>query len=126
ALYIALVFLVILWIDAIRAFWWGGRLGMGLGSLIMVASMVLLTGYTLGCHSLRHLVGGRLDCFTCPHVGSHQPEGQVRPGYRAWRFVSRFNAHHMEWAWSSLISVALTDLYIRSCAAGIVHDLRFF
>jgi len=30
----------------------------------------------------------------------------------------------MNWAWFSLFSVALTDVYIRLCAAGILTDLR--
>jgi hypothetical protein len=28
------------------------------------------------------------------------------------------------WAWLSLYSVALADLYIRLCAMGAIHDLR--
>ena len=30
----------------------------------------------------------------------------------------------MNWAWFSLFSVALTDVYIRLCAAGVLTDLR--
>jgi hypothetical protein len=31
----------------------------------MVSNAALLSGWTLGCHSWRHLIGGRLDCFSC-------------------------------------------------------------
>jgi hypothetical protein len=30
----------------------------------------------------------------------------------------------MNWAWFSLFSVALTDLYIRLCASGVLTDVR--
>ena len=37
----------------------------------MLANVVLLSGFTLGCNSLRHLVGGRKNCFSCPmHNGA--------------------------------------------------------
>ena len=35
--------------------------GIGVGTLVLLINVVLLGGYTLGCHSLRHLVGGVLD-----------------------------------------------------------------
>ena len=62
-LYLAVLFLAFLWYDAYHAFFFIGRLrseefGVGLGSLIMLANVTLLTLYTLSCHSLRHL-GGR-------------------------------------------------------------------
>ena len=66
----------------------------------MVVNIVLLAGFTFGCNSVRHLVGGRLDCFSCPHNIA-----QVRTGYKLWRCVTWFNNHHMEWAWVSLLSV---------------------
>ena len=35
--------------------------GIGVGTLVLAVNVMLLGGYTLGCHSLRHLVGGYLD-----------------------------------------------------------------
>jgi hypothetical protein len=32
----------------------------------------------------------------------------------------------MEYAWVSLIWVALTDLYVRLLSMGVITDLRFF
>jgi len=132
-LYAALVILLFLVWDALYAFWWptnskgellpdgGHRIGMGLGTLIMWGNVVLLAGFTFGCNSLRHLVGGRYDCFSCPHNLA-----ETRTGYKVWRVVSRFNEHHMLWAWLSLVSVGFTDFYIRMCAAGYWTDPRFF
>lgn len=116
-LYLSTVVLCFLWIDVVRAFQFDGRFGVGAGSVIMLVNVVLLTGFTFGCHALRSLVGGNLRCFSCAALGETR--------YRAWRGVSFFNAWHMRWAWASLFSVALTDLYIRLCATGAIHDVRF-
>jgi len=86
----------------------GGGFRIGLGSLIITANVVMLWGYTLGCHACRHVVGGRLRHF------SRHP---VR--YKLWTLVSRFNGRHMQWAWTSLISVTLTDLYVMAVSAGL-------
>ena len=115
--YLALIFNVILTWDAIRAFRnehgeWGH---MGLGTLVLLANAVFLWTYSLSCHSCRHIVGGRLNHF------SRHP---LR--YRFWTFVSRLNARHMQFAWISLIFVALADLYVRQVAAGAIDDIRFF
>ena len=116
--YTAIVVVIFLWIDVFKAFWWDGQFGMGLGTLVMLVNVCLLSSYTLGCHSLRHLIGGRIDCFSCTKFGPAQN--------KAWKGASFFNARHMLFAWCSLISVALTDVYIRLCSLGIIHDVRFF
>jgi len=36
------------------------------------------------------------------------------------------NAKHMQWAWVSLIWIALTDVYIRLDASGVIIDPKFF
>ncbi len=112
--YVATLFLVFLWYDAAHAFVFDGRFGAGLGSLVMVANVSLLSLYSASCHSCRHLCGGSLDCFS---------NNAVR--YRIWSVVSRLNESHMLWAWLSLFSVALTDVYIRLLAMGIIRDVRF-
>jgi hypothetical protein len=49
------------------------------------------------------------------------------PGkYKVWSLVSRLNERHMEYAWVSLIWVALADLYVRLLSMGVIHDVRFF
>ena len=40
--------------------------------------------------------------------------------------VSWCNGRHMTFAWCSLFSVALTDVYIRLCSMGVIHDWRIF
>jgi hypothetical protein len=119
AMYIALVFLVILWKDAIVAIvGWNDGVHVGVGTLVMLANVILLTGYTFGCHSVRHLVGGGVNSFSTAVLGG------VRHGL--WKLVSVLNARHMAFAWMSLFSVGLTDLYIRLVATGAVTDVRIF
>ncbi len=122
-LYLATIVLGFLWYDSVRAFFFRGddgalHAGIGLGTLAMLANVAVLTFFTFGCNSLRHLVGGRLDCFTC--------SAAARTRHRLWQGVNRLNLRHMEWAWISLFSVALADLYIRLAASGVFHDPRIF
>jgi hypothetical protein len=42
----------------------------------------------------------------------------------AYACVSCLNRRHMPIAWSSLVSVAFADLYVRLCSMGIWHDFR--
>src|SRR5579859_2473103 len=118
ALYLAIIFLAFLWKDAYDAFWWDGKFGMGVGTLVLLVNIILLTTYTLSCHSLRHLAGGKLDCFSCATFG--------KPRYSAWSFLTRLNERHMLFAWMSLISVGFADFYIRMVASGAFHDVRIF
>jgi len=118
-LYLALVILVILWIDAIKAFVFvqpdgRQRLGIGFGTLALLANTSLLTLYTFSCHSLRHLVGGKLHCFSCAAAGG--------PRQKTWSAVSLLNQHHMGWAWWSLFAVCFADFYVRMCSMGVFHD----
>ncbi len=113
-LYLALVVLFFLWVDAIRAFSFDGRFGIGLGSLIFLTNVLLLSGYTFSCHSLRHLVGGGMDCMSCS-----------RGRYTAWEWLSAINPRHSYFAWASLFSVVLTDVYVRLLSSGALTDVRF-
>jgi hypothetical protein len=115
-IYLALPLLVFLWIDVVHAFTFDGRFGIGGGSLAILASTTLLTLYTLSCHSIRHLVGGRVDCFSCVVAGG--------PRRQAWKAASAINAHHMAWAWWSLFAVCFADFYVRMCATGVFRDPR--
>src|SRR5437870_5618966 len=66
-LYLALLFLLFLASDVYKALWFTNpttgavSFGIGVGTLVLALNVVLLGGYALGCHSLRHLVGGNLD-----------------------------------------------------------------
>jgi hypothetical protein len=115
-LYLAIIFLAFLWHDAIKGFFFDGQFGIGVGSLILLLNIILLSIYTLSCHSLRHLAGGKLDCFSCVSFGTTRAA--------AWRGFSFLNERHMQYAWASLISVGSADLYIRMVASGTIRDLR--
>jgi hypothetical protein len=117
-LYLAVLFIVFLAHDAYKALWFadeGGveRLGLGVGTLVLTLNVVLLAGYTFGCHSMRHLVGGCMDCVS-------QSPGRKK----AYDLASALNRRHMLWAWTSLCSVMLADVYVRLCSMGILQDFR--
>ena len=112
-LYLAVFFVACLSYDVWKALWFSDGFGIGIGTIVLAINVVLLAGYTFGCHSLRHLAGGFLDQF------SKSPTC-----YRAYTCVSCFNRRHMLWAWLSLFWVGFADLYVRLCAMGVWHDFR--
>ena len=116
--YAAVVIFSILVYDTIRSFFWEDGFHVGLGSLLFVANLIPLALYTFSCHSFRHLIGGRVDCYSCS-VAS-------RTRYGIWKQVSFLNARHSLYAWISLFSVLIADLYVRSLAQGAIQDFRFF
>lgn len=115
--YVILLFAVVNSYDAVVAFrntqdhWFH----MGLGTLVLVMNAVFLWAYTLSCHSCRHIIGGRLK-----HFSKHP----VR--FKMWGVVSKLNQRHMQFAWISLVVVAVADLYVRLVASGTIRDPRFF
>lgn len=117
-LYPAIIVLAFLWKDAIAAFIFTGRFGVHLGSLLFLANVLLLSGYTFGCHAFRHIVGGNLDCFSCARGG--------RVRYRLWEWVNPLNHRHANWAWASLFSVSIVDVYVRLLMAGVIRDPKLF
>jgi hypothetical protein len=117
ALYATVVQVGFLWFDAIVAFRFGAHFGIGLGSVILLANVLLLSAYTFGCHALRHLAGGELDCFSCSTV--------ARTRYRLWKGITVLNISHDRWAWASLASVVVADVYIRLLIHGVLQDPRW-
>jgi hypothetical protein len=105
--WLALVVLGFLWYDALLAYRFPDGFGIGVGTLVMTANVVLLSGYTFGCHS------GRVNAFS-----------RAPARYRLWTWATRLNERHGLWAWASMISVALTDVYIRLVATGVLRDVR--
>lgn len=118
-LYVALVFIGLLAYDGVLAYWFtnpatkAGGFGIGVGSIVMTLNPIFLGCYTLGCHSLRHLVGGRHDEIS--------KQGVRKPAYDC---VSCLNRRHMMWAWISLFWVGFTDFYVRGVSAGWFTDFR--
>jgi hypothetical protein len=118
-LYIALLFLVILSYDLWQAMWFpnpaSGRreFGIGVGTLVLAVNVVLLTAYTLGCHSFRHIVGGYRDQLAAAPVRMACYQG-----------CTKLNVRHQLFAWTSLFAVAFADLYVRLCSMGVWRDWR--
>ncbi|HEX9435809.1 MAG TPA: hypothetical protein VGA16_01465 [Candidatus Limnocylindria bacterium] len=116
--YPAVLLVFILSYDAILAFRFptasgGHAFGIGLGTVLMVVNVVLIALYTFSCHFCRYLVGGRLDRFW------------GRPlSLRLWRLVSLLNVRHGIYALTSLVSIGVTELYIRLLAMGVLSDPR--
>ncbi|HZI89949.1 MAG TPA: succinate dehydrogenase [Candidatus Polarisedimenticolia bacterium] len=117
AFYLAFIWLFFLWHDVWKALWFDGKFGIGLGTIVILASTGMLTLYTFSCHSWRHLVGGKLDCFSCT--------ASARSRHGIWSRVTALNEHHMGFAWISLFAVVFADVYVRMLAMGIWHDVRF-
>ncbi len=114
--YAAFVISLINTYDAIVAFHGkGGGFGFGLGNVILLVNVLLLWAYTLSCHSCRSLMGGRLN-----HFSKHP----IR--YWMWLRISTLNAKHMQLAWITLLTLAITDAYIGLVSAGTISDLRFY
>ncbi len=118
-LYIAVAFIGLLLWDAFQAFRFTGtdgtkHFGVGIGSLVLLINPLLLGGYTFGCHSLRHLIGGKHDCISqCSSAKQNAYNG-----------VSCLNRKHMLFAWMSLFWVGFTDAYVRLCSMGVWTDWR--
>jgi hypothetical protein len=120
-LYLALIFICILAWDVWKAMWFYDsatqttKFGVRVGTLVLALNVIMLSGYTFGCHSLRHLIGGGVDELS--------KKGVRQPAYTC---VSCLNRRHMGWAWASLFTVGFADLYVRLCSMGIWHDYRIF
>ena len=117
-LYLALGFIVFLSYDVWNALWFkdaagSESFGIGVGTVVLAINVLLLGSYTLSCHSLRHLVGGRHDCV------SNKPTQQM-----TYDCVSCLNQRHMLFAWMSLVWVGFSDIYVRMCSMGIWTDFR--
>ena len=85
------------------------------GTLVLATNVILLGSYTFGCHSLRHLVGGRID-----EMSKHPIK------FGLYKFVTNLNSRHMLFAWLSLFWVGFSDFYVRMVAMGVWTDYRIF
>jgi hypothetical protein len=118
-LYIGLCFLIFLSYDVWKALWFTNPVtgaksfGIGIGTLVLAVNVVLLASYTLGCHSLRHLIGGFRDRLSGAPVRR-----------KAYMCVTCLNRRHMLFAWMSLFWVMFSDVYVRLCSMGIWSDWR--
>ena len=122
ALYFALLFIVLLSIDVVQGFRFNdpatghAKFGVGVGSLVLLINVVL--------HRRLH---ARLPLV--PPPGGRRARHAValaRCARRPTTASSCLNRHHPKWAWFSLVFVGFTDVYIRLCSMGVIHDLRIF
>lgn len=101
-MYIAIIFIGILSYDVWKALWFeDGKFGIGIGTIILAGNVVFLGGYTFGCHSLRHLVGGVVDLLSKAPIRRNM-----------YNCISCLNSKHMLWAWMSLCWVGFSDFYV--------------
>jgi hypothetical protein len=120
-LYLALILVAILAYDAYKAMFFVDTttgvesFGIGVGTIVLALNVVFLALYTLGCHSLRHIVGGYKDLLSTAPVRR-----------TAYQCVTCVNRKHMNFAWISLFWVGFSDLYVRLCSMGIWMDWRLF
>ena len=115
-MYFAVVYIIVFFYDAYLSFFRGGEIGLGVGSILLLGNPILLCCYTFGCHSIRHLVGGSRDCYSCGMGGeiAHN-NGKV---------VGWLNRRHELFAWLSLIWIMIADFYIRMVSMGYIIDLN--
>ena len=118
-LYLALLFLFVLWRDVWKAMWFtdaAGQttFGIGVGTLVLAANTTLLTGYTLGCHSLpasrRRLPRSVLVAPDADEASTTRPAVQLQS--------------HAAGPGPACSRVALADLYVRLCSMGVLTDWR--
>jgi hypothetical protein len=114
--YLAIVLLFIHWKETFHSFTYQGRFGLGVGNMILLFDSVVITIYVFSCHALRHLFGGRVRKFSCSSC--------TKLGHSVWKLNTIFNERHGIWAWISLVSVIVADLYIRLLAQGVITDIN--
>jgi len=114
--YLAFLVNIVLTIDAVLSFSEPGLgIGVSVGTIVLCVNAALLWLYSLSCHACRHLCGGHLRSFS-DHPVRHW----------LWKTLTPLNARHMQIAWTSLVFVALTDLYVRLVASGAITDYKLF
>jgi len=114
-MYAACLLLVFLWHDVWNALWFSGKLGLGVGTFVLLFNSAMLSFYTFSCHSLRHLLRGRKKCLSGHPIQS-----------ACYGCVSNLNKNHMTFAWISLFGVMFADIYVRLVSMGIWSDWRIF
>ena len=113
-MYFASIYVIVFFYDAYLSFFRGGEFGVGLGSILLLGNPILLASYMYGCHSIRHLIGGSRDCYSCGLGGNIAHKNGMIVGW--------FNRRHELFAWLSLVWIMVADLYIRMVSMGYIND----
>lgn len=116
-LYASIIVVIFLWYEAFATVFTAQGFQIGVGALLWFVNIVLVSAYTFSCHSLRHLVGGRVDCYSCVRGGAARA--------KAYNWLSVLNKQHAVWAWLSLFSLLATDIYLRLLQTGVITDFKF-
>lgn len=120
-MYLALLYMFVLSYDLWMAtqFHHNGNssFGISVGTLVLLLNVILLGGYTLGCHSFRHMVGGIRDRFR---------NGGGALAEACWNSCTKLNKNHNKWAIYSLFWVMFSDFYIYACTEGWWSDIVLF
>ncbi len=90
-----------------------------LGALLLIWNTFWAVIYTFSCHFFRHVTGGNVDCYSCPV----NKKSARRPLFNA---ISKLNNNHETFAWMSLASFFLVDLFIRGVAVGLPINILLF
>ena len=114
--YLAIILLLFHWKEILLAFYYNGILGIGIGSILLLLDGTLLALYVFSCHVVRHIAGGNINQFSCSAC--------ARVRHKAWKGISIINERHGIWAWASLISVIIADIYVRLLATGAIRDIN--
>src|SRR5438477_3262613 len=90
-MYLAILFLFFLAWDVWKALWFTDaagavHFGIGVGTIVLAVNVFLLGSYALGCHSMRHIIGGRHDELKNAVLGRN-----------CYDCVSALNRNHMRW-----------------------------
>ncbi|MDX2084018.1 MAG: succinate dehydrogenase [Candidatus Melainabacteria bacterium] len=112
--YLAALLALLHWTHAFQAFFYQGQFGMGVGTFVILLDAVFLTLYVFSCHSWRHLLAGKKDCFSCDNF--------TKVRHKAWLKQTKLNEHHMFFAWVSLFTVGFADFYVRLVASGAFQE----
>lgn len=113
-LFVAIALTIFHWWHLYEAIQYQGQFGFGVGTLVLALDTLLLTLYVGSCHSLRHILGGKLNTFVDSMFS------KLRFG--AWSRQRLINTHHWFYAWASLFTVGFADLYVRLVSMGIWED----
>ncbi|MBI3859967.1 MAG: hypothetical protein HY296_07015 [Thaumarchaeota archaeon] len=107
-LYAGIAILPFFYFDFYQSLAYSGTLR--LGSIVLLANALLLSGWTLSCHAFRHIVGGNMNCYSCAFGGGLRKSVYDK---QSW-----LNKHHEALAWISLLTIVFADLFLRGVAAG--------
>ena len=115
-MYFAMLYIIIFFYDAYLSFFRSGEFGIGVGSILLLGNPILLACYAFGCHSIRHLITGSRDCYSCSAQGNLSHKGG--------KITTWLNQRHELFAWISMIWIVIADFYVRLVSNGIITDLN--